>query len=512
MKLDLKEKIGQLIIAHLDGNIPLTSDAFHSAVQLIENHVLGGFIVFGGDHFHTPCLIHELQKRSQLPLFFASDMENGVGQQLKGATEFPSNMALGATRSEELAFEEGKSIAREAKALGFNLIFAPVMDVNTNPKNPIINTRSYGDQPDLVSRLGTSFIQGVQEENIIATAKHFPGHGHTELDSHLTLPVVKLSKELLYKTALPPFISAIKHGVQAIMVAHLYSPALDKQTMIPTSLSYEVVNNLLGRKLSFKGLIITDSLRMRGLTDYLPEEKAAVFALKAGVNILLHPADPEGLIYYVYQEAIKDNLLAERVDHAASKINEAKNRLHQSYQIPIPDPVPSLVLAQKIARSSITLIKDDENMIPLNAHFPPELLIIQNNPAAARGEILDNEFKKRIPGIKAFFFPPEWKGVFPELNTETPTICAIFSHIRAYQNALLPSSMIKKQLYKLLEERKSICMIYFGNPYLISEFSQAPCSLCTFSDSAVSQKAVVEALFGEISMNGTLPISLQKRR
>jgi beta-N-acetylhexosaminidase len=415
-------------------------------------------------------------------------------------------MSLGATHSPELAFEEGKAIAREAKSLGFNIIFAPVMDVNTHPGNPIINTRSYGDQPDLVSVLGSNFIKGVQEENVIATAKHFPGHGHTELDSHLTLPVLNVSKEYLYRIALPPFISAINQGVQAMMIAHLYSPALDGQTMIPASLSREVTSNLLKKKLSFKGIILTDSLRMKGLTDYLPEEKAAIEALKAGVDILLHPADPERLIHSLCQEAMKNTFLIRRIDQAEAKIRKVKKKLIPSHQISFPQS--SLELSLRIARNSITLIKDAEQVIPLHAHSLPELLIIQNNPSAAKGEVFFEEFRNRIGGTQAFFFPPDWEGLFPHLKEEEPVICAIFSKIRAYQKCLFPSLAVKNYLHKLLDTNKSIIMIYLGNPYLIFEFPEASCSLCTFSDSVVSQKAAVEAIFGEIPLKGKLPISI----
>ena len=508
MDVTLKKKIGQLIIAHLDGNTPLESEDFQSAVRLIENYRISGFLVFGGDCFHTPRLIDALQKHSDIPLFFASDMENGVGQQLKGGTEFPSCMALGATHSPELAFEEGKAIAHEARSYGMNTLFAPVLDVNTNPANPIINTRSYGDQPDLVSLLGSSFIRGVQGEQVIATAKHFPGHGHTEMDSHLTLPVLNVDKDYLYRTALPPFIAAIEHGVEAIMIAHLYAPALDGQTMIPASLSHQVINNLLKKELSFQGLIITDSLRMKGLTDYLPEEKASVSALNAGVDILLHPADPEKLIQSTYVEALKDNQLTGRIEEAETKIREVKKRLLKPQQISPCNPQRLRELSLKIARDSITLVNDAQRILPLPAGSSPALLIIQNNPSAARGEVFVEEFEKRIAGTQSFFFPPDWDDLFPDLAGKSPVICAVFSKIRAYQKALFPSPAIKMHLHKLLKGNKSIILIYFGNPYLVSEFQAAPCALCTFSDSAVSQKAAVEAIFGEIPMIGKPPISL----
>jgi beta-N-acetylhexosaminidase len=506
---NLKEKIGQLIIAHLDGSTPFGSEEFQSALRLVENYSIGGFIVFGGDCSHTPRLIDELQTCSKLPLFFASDMENGVGQQLKGGVEFPSNMALGATYSPELAFEEGKAIAREAKSFGINILFAPVLDVNTHPANPIINTRSYGDKPELVSLLGSSFIKGIQAENVIATAKHFPGHGHTELDSHLTLPVLNVDKEHLYRIALPPFISAINQGVQAVMIAHLYAPALDGQTMIPASLSYQVINNLLKKELSFKGLIITDSLRMKGLTDYLPEERASFSALNTGVDILLHPADPEKLIQSIYVEALKDNQLTGRIEEAETKIREVKKRLLQPQKISSFDPQRSRELSLKIARGSITLVKDDQHLIPLNVHSSPELLIIQNNPSAAKGEVFIEEIKKRIPIHHAYLFPPDWKGTFPDLRAGAPVICAIFSRIRAYQKALSPAQAVKNYIHNLLKDNRAIILIYLGNPYLVSGFPEAPCSLCTYSDSGVSQKAAVEAIFGEIPLRGRLPISLK---
>lgn len=507
-RLKLKEKIGQLIIAHLDGDIRFESKEYYQALKLIEDYSIGGFIIFGGDCSHTPHLIETFKKYSPYPLLFASDMENGVGQQLKGGIEFPSCMALGATQSEKLAFETGKAIALEAKTYGINMLLAPVLDVNTQPRNPIINTRSYSDRVELVSLLGTSFIKGVQEAGIIATAKHFPGHGHTITDSHLMLPVLNLDKDLLYQTALPPFISAIKQGVKAIMIAHLYVPAFEGNNKIPASISSTIINNLLMNELGFKGIIVTDSLRMKGLIDFLCEEEASLFALKAGVDILLHPADPAKLINFLSSQSEKDTHLAKRIENSFEKICELKKNLNKSTTSFNFLSTESLKLSHLIARLSVTLLKEKKKLIPLPPDSSPALLLIQNNTSAAIGEVFSKEFQKRYKNAKIFFFPAKWNGKIDDISSYSHIICAIFSRVRASQNIFSISPSLTKYLHHLIENGRDLIMIYLGNPYIYHNFSEASLSLSTFSDSEVSQKAAVEIIAGEIPLCGKLPIKL----
>ncbi|HOP61686.1 MAG TPA: glycoside hydrolase family 3 N-terminal domain-containing protein, partial [Candidatus Saccharicenans sp.] len=332
-KMSLEEKIGQLIIVRYHGEFYNRQDEdFKQLERLVHDYHLGGLILFGGEPLETAYFNNHFQRLAKIPLLIASDLERGTGNQVTGATLFPPLMALGAAGSEELAYEMGRITALEGRALGIHMTYAPVVDVNINPDNPIINTRSVGEDPELVARLTGAFIRGCQSNGMIATAKHFPGHGDTDQDSHSLLPVIKADLDRLQKVELYPFQKAIEQGVEAIMTAHLYVPALEPEPGLPATLSPRILTDLLRNKMGFKGLVVTDALEMAGIARYYSQEEAALRALKAGVDLLLLPLDPVKVINYLKEAVEQGELPVERVDESVRRLLAVKARLGLSHQ------------------------------------------------------------------------------------------------------------------------------------------------------------------------------------
>lgn len=336
--MDLKAKIGQMIVVRASGYLldrqrryPQWEADNHTLQQWLQSLNLGGVILLGGSAVEVKERSQQLQSWAQTPLLIAADIEEGVGQRFSGLTWFPPPMALGAiakknlTLARQYAREMGAITAQEALSIGINWLLAPVVDVNNNPDNPVINIRAFSDRPELVTALTTAFIEGAQPYPILTTAKHFPGHGDTATDSHLDLPVIEHDASRLQAIELPPFKNAIAHGVDSVMTAHLTIPAWDKEH--PATLSSKILTNKLRQELGFKGLIVTDALIMGGITKYASAETVAVMAVEAGVDVLLMPDDPQVTIESIYQAVVSGKITEARIDRSLARIRQAKKRV-----------------------------------------------------------------------------------------------------------------------------------------------------------------------------------------
>jgi beta-glucosidase len=337
-KLSLREQIGQMVVVRASGYLfdhQIRYPAWEATTQQLDRWFeelnLGGVILLGGSAAELAYRTQQLQQRSKIPLLIAADIEEGVGQRFAGATWFPPPMALGKIATSHLeqatnyAWAMGQITAQEALAIGINWILAPIVDVNNNPRNPVINVRSFGDRPAIVSQLATAFIQGAHSYPILTTAKHFPGHGNTATDSHLDLPVIPHPEARLQEIELPPFQAAIQAGVDAVMTAHLLIPAWDGQ--YPATLSHPILTGQLRDKLGFEGLIVTDALIMDGIAKYAPPGEIAVKAIAAGADILLMPSEPELAIKAVEQAVNSGELSPQRIAASVKRIWQAKQKL-----------------------------------------------------------------------------------------------------------------------------------------------------------------------------------------
>ena len=548
-RMSLEEKIGQLIAIGLNATfLNQDSEAFKDLRhQVLENHV-GGIVLFRGPVYESVVIVNRMQQLAKYPLLISSDLEAGAGMRFDDTVNFPWNMAVGATGNPEYARRQGELTAREARALGIQQIYAPVADVNNNAANPVINVRSYGEDPAEVAKMVAAFVEGAQRGGVIATAKHFPGHGDTATDSHRGLPEIDVTRERLNSVELVPFRAAVNAGVGAVMDGHIGLPLIDptaitplprevklgpietdeevvveKGTM-PTTLS-PVMNKILRNELSFDGLIVTDAMSMSGLTLYFTQEEASVRALEAGADLLLKPADTDAAIRGV-RNAVKSGRLTEkRIEQSARKVLAAKYDLGLVEQRLTPvDEIDRIVsskdsvkLAEEIADRAITLVRNDAKLLPLN--LPPKATVF--NLAITNG---DDRLFITQPFVSAFARPghkivtivlddrsseAEVKKALDLAGKADLVIASLYGRVRTGQarSVALPEPGAKA-LEALLDRKTPLIGISFGNPYLLTSFPRLQTYVVAYGDMPSLQEATAEALLGQIDVTGRLPISL----
>src|SRR5215203_5274181 len=398
-KMSLEEKIGQLISVGLNATfLNQDSDSYRTLKHHIEDNKVGGLILFRGPVYESVILSNRMQQLARYPLLVSADLEAGAGMRFDDTVNFPWNMAVAATGNPEYAKRQGEITAREARALGVHQIFAPVVDVNNNAANPVINVRSYGEDPADVARFAAAFTEGVQDAGAIATAKHFPGHGDTAVDSHRGLPEINVSRERLNTVEFVPFEASVKAGVGSVMVGHIALPQIDasavkplprnvkskptdtdedgeiveEKATMPATMS-PVMGNILRNDLKFSGLIVTDALSMSGLTIYFTQDEAAVRALEAGADMLLKPTDADASFRGVHDAVKSGRITEQRIEESARRILAAKYDLGLvKDRITLIDSIDRIVgtndvmaLATEIAEHAITLVRDEDKLVPL---------------------------------------------------------------------------------------------------------------------------------------------------
>ncbi len=394
-KMTLREKLGQMLMPYYFGVFtPADSAEYKELIHEVEVNHVGGFIL-GTDRgplgiersqvYPTAELTNELQRRAKIPLVIGADFESGTGMRLDEGTLLSSAMAIGATGDPKLAYTVGKTIAIEARAAGIHWIFAPDADVNNNPDNPIINVRSYGEDPASVASFVTEFVRGVEENGALATAKHFPGHGNVSVDSHLALAVVSGDREELDSTELVPFRAAIGAGVSSIMPGHLSVPALEADPNVPATLSSpKILTGLLREQMKFNGLIVTDAMDMGGVTSLYPPGEAAVRAVEAGADVLLMAPVPDAAMAGLEQAVASGRLSEKRIDVSVRKLLAAKahlgldrNRFVDIARISSTFALPAYeARAQAIADRGVTLLRDKPGLVPLDATKRLRVLLV----------------------------------------------------------------------------------------------------------------------------------------
>jgi len=524
-KMALEEKIGQMIAVRFTGAFRnADSEYLKNLESLIVKTKIGGLILFGGEVYETAELTNAFQKVARIPLLFASDLERGAGNQLTNATLFPPLMSLGASGSEEQAYEMGRITALEGRAMGIHMTYAPVVDVNINPENPIINTRSVGEDPALVSRIARAFIRGCQENGMIATAKHFPGHGDTAQDSHLLLPTITADLDRLERVELAPFKDVVNAGVRAVMTSHLFVPALDPTPNLPATLSPAILTDLLRTKLGFRGLIVTDAMEMAGITSSFSPEEAALRAVLAGVDIILLPPEPARVAEYLVTAAREGKIPARRIDDSVRRILEAKAGLglDRNRLIRIEDirrkvaPRPFLDQAYQTFESAVTLVKNEGDLLPL-AGADPKIAVFslssdQGDYFAGRAFVA--EMKKRNPEILGFFADADTgqeeldADVARSAGVDT-VVFALFSRLTSSKGSVDLEPKHAALVQKLAAAgRPAVVAVSFGSPYFLRHFPGIAAYVCVYRNTPETQQIAARALFGEMDINGKLPVSL----
>jgi len=522
-KLTLEEKVAQMIMPDARG-VFLARDnkEFKRLVRYVKDKKVGGLIFFRGDVYETAEMINYFQKIAEIPLLISADFEWGTAMRLDNTTHFPPAMGIAATGKPEYAYEVGKITAIEGRAIGIHQNYAPTVDVNNNYKNPIINIRSFGETPEIVSKFAVEFIRGLQEGGMIATAKHFPGHGDTDVDSHLDLPVINYSKSRLDSIELPPFKESIKAGVKSIMVAHIFYPQIDTGKGLPSTLSYNIVTGILKKELGFKGLIVTDAMTMRGVTKLYSNALASVLAVKAGNDIILIPPDVEEAIDAIVKAVKRGDIPEERINESVRKILEFKYDLglHRNRFVDL-SKIPELVAteehlrkAKDISRASITVVKND-NVLPLMQFDSKKILLItlvdSNDPNS--GSSFVSEIAKRYDNISFERVDlrstiDELNAILSKLNNFDLVIVSAYVRVRAYQASLSLPEKQAKFLKQVVDSGKPVILISFGNPYIVIDYPSVKAYICSYSDAQPVVEATAEVLFGEISPQGKLPISI----
>ncbi|HXR99749.1 MAG TPA: glycoside hydrolase family 3 N-terminal domain-containing protein [Pyrinomonadaceae bacterium] len=551
-KMSLEEKIGQLISVGVNATfLNQDSDAYRALKHQIEDNKVGGVILFRGPVYESVILVNRMQELAKYPLLISADLEAGAGMRFDDTVNFPWNMAVGATGNPEYARRQGEITAREARALGVQQIFAPVVDVNNNAANPVINVRSYGEDPAEVARFAVAFTEGAQAAGAIATAKHFPGHGDTAVDSHRGLPEINVGRDRLNNVEFVPFKATVDAGIGSVMVGHIAMPQIDatavkplpqnvkskpidtdeggeiieEKAAMPATMS-PVIGNILRKDLKFPGMIVTDALSMSGLTIYFTQEEAAVRALEAGADMLLKPADVDASFRGVHDAVKSGRITEQRVEESARKILAAKYDLGLVDQRITPvDTIDRIVgsrdvpaLATEIAEHAVTLVRDEDKLVPLK-NLKPEARVF--NLAVTNGDDrnwIASAFVSRLGrgGVKLETVVLDDRSTDREVQKAIEraksadlVIASLYGRVRSGQalSVGVPEAGARA-LSALIEAKSPIVGISFGNPYLLQGFPGLRTYVVAYGDMPSLQQAVARALLGEIDITGKLPISL----
>ena len=533
--LSLREKAAQMVWPTVLGDYASEdSPQWERVTRWIREDRVGGFTVSVGSPMEIATRLNAMQRMSGVPLLFGADMEFGAGYrarggwflpnaiELGGAVVFPPEMALGATRDTALAYEQGRITALESRALGIHIAYAPILDVNNNPANPVISTRSYGEDPRLAARMGASFVRGLQEHGMVATGKHFPGHGDTEVNSHLALPVVDVGRARLDSVELVPFRAAVAAGVGAIMSFHGAMPALDPSG-VPATLSAAILGGLLREEMGFDGLIISDAMDMRGVLDRYGAVEAAKRAVAAGADVLIQPLDVSQTIDAVVEGVGEGRYPEARLDAAVRRIVAMKQELGLHRQrLTTPEETRAIVgaaahraAAVMIAERSITLVRDGSGILPLGRPATARVLSVTlaRRTDLGAGTAFSAELRRRFPMLRAELVfsdhsSPDFARLLGAADSADVTIVSSYvAHGWDASTAAAPRAFAEFVRQLVARERRPI-VVAMGNPYLLQQIPEVPTYLIAWGGFTVSQQAAARALLGSIPIGGRLPISI----
>ncbi len=521
-QMTLREKIGQLFSIRALGTFKSEdSKAYRQLIRQIKKYDVGGVIFFDGTVYGQAVLTNKLQKAAEIPLWITQDTEFGVAMRVEGTTRLTPAMGIGATRNPHLAYLAGKVTAEEAKALGVNQIFAPVLDVNNNPRNPVINIRSFSGKPALVAEMGLAFIDGVASTGTIATGKHFPGHGDTDVDSHLALPVINKTYSELKQVELVPFKAAIDSGLRSIMSAHIAFPKISAHPDRPSTLSESVLERILRDSLSFNGLVVTDAMEMAGIAAHYSPGEAVLLSLQAGVDIMLLSPDALTAINFLVRAVKRGKISKERINKSVRKLLKLKKEAGL-----FADPFVNIQklsevissgkhqrVADKIARKSMTLLKNEDRIVPVRAAEYPRVLVLSIYPGinADGGEYLAEQISRYHPKVRFEVFDERTDGdEVDEIISDArwADLIVVGSFININSNSGRQFNYRQRKLLNRLPSGTPTALITFSNPYAVANRQNAEVQMIAWQGSKVQMEAGAAALFGASAVGGTLPITI----
>lgn len=530
--MTLREKAGQLIVATSYGEpLAAKSKDYAKFVHLVRDLRIGGLIVVNrvvrgtvqhAEPYAMAAFLNRMQRLSKIPLLVGADFERGASMRVTGTAKFPHLMAYGAAGDVALTRQLGAATAREARALGVHWVFAPDADVNNNPENPIINTRSFGEDPQLVAAHVRAFIAGarsVPDRRVLTTVKHFPGHGDTSVDSHVGLPVLGASAERLQALELVPFAAAVEESVDAVMTAHMSVPAIDPEG-VPATVSRSVLTGLLRDRLGFDGLVVTDAMDMHGLAKQFPPGEAAVRALEAGADVLLMPPDPDAAIAAVLSAVRSGRLTEARITASVRRILAAKARvgLHRDKLVPlesIPDTLGDTELsdaARTAAARAVTLIRNDRDAVPLNKSTGC-IWILPESRSSSLGRVAADEARQRLGEGRVY--TPDPQTTPAEIDAMAAGASGCSSHAIVMAAVSKPAASVEelrgsypRLVAALRSTQVPVSLTVLGSPYLLRICPGFDACLATFSSAPTAETAAVTALLGESPIGGRMPVSI----
>ena len=521
--LPLRAKVGQLVMPWIPGTYAAADDpGFLKARAWVDSLEVGGIIASIGSPLDIAAKLNVLQQHARIPLLVASDLEGGTVMRFNGGTAFPTNMGVAATGRELDAYEMGRITAIEGRAVGIHLVFAPVADVNNNAANPIINTRSFGGDPKAVAELVSAEVRGLQEHGMLATAKHFPGHGDTGTDTHIALPVIDAPWSRLDSVELVPFRAAIKSRVAAIMSAHIALPGIDSGQVRPATLTPALLTGVLRDSLGFEGLVVTDALDMGAIVKTYGPGESAVLALLAGADILLQPADPRAAIDAVVAAVEQGRVSQARLDQSVRRVLEMKRKLGLFRQRTVPlDGVMNAVgtaehqvIARDVTARSLVLVRDSGGVVTRvrGGAQPISLLIYADDPASALGTTLVNDLRAAGYTVTTFRLwpssgPASYDSARTALAAAPVAVVAASIRVSAWSGTISLPPLVAELVNGTALTQPTV-LVSFGSPYLLNQAPAVQGYLLAWAARPINEQAVAAALTGLADISGRLPIAL----
>ena len=523
-RLTLREKIAQMMVYRMNMHyLNYNSEEWEEIKELISTDGIGILHIWFGETGSSLTMLNEMQRQSKVPILVEADIESGLGRRYPGAVTLPPMMAIAATGNPKFAYEAGRISAEESRAVGIHFNLAPVVDVNNNPKNPIINTRSFGEDPDSVNRYSKEFIRGLHDHGMLTTAKHFPGHGDTETDSHSALAQIPSDSSRLWNIELPPFKNAIDSGVDAIMVAHVNAPDFQLNPDDPATLSKFWIQDILRSKMQFDGVIITDAMDMGGIVKKYSDSYALIETIKAGSDIVIQNNQMKKSIDVV-EGAVKDGILTEeRINESALKVLKMKERLglHKTNLITMDQTHNTIgsksnfSTADEIAKNSITLVKNENMLLPLQPDPSEEFYVVDLYDGPNNHNESNVTIKLREHGYKVNSFQIDKSDslvianhILEQIPRDALVLLNAYANPVEWKDNIFLPNVEANFIKRLVEKSNKVVITSFGSPYLIQDFPDAPVYICAYKGSDIMQKALLGALMGESDIKGILPVTI----
>jgi beta-glucosidase-like glycosyl hydrolase/CubicO group peptidase (beta-lactamase class C family) len=536
--MTLEQKVGQVIMVRVSGYYTASeNEDVARTLRLIRDNGVGGVVLFQGDVYEAAHLLNELQSLAAVPLLVGADLERGLAMRIRRGTPFPDAMALGASRNPDLAYRVARAIAHEGRALGIHQNYAPVADINTNPANPVINTRAFGDDVALVQKMVAAFVRGTNDGGMLSTTKHFPGHGDTGRDSHLELPIVTLTRPRLDSVELSPFRMAIQNGTKSVMIAHITVPALENGRARPASLSTDIISGVLRKELGFSGLVVSDAMEMQGVMRDYSVGESTVMALQAGTDIVLLPRDADVAVNAIVAAVKSGALPEESVNMSVRRILKTKQALGlNENRFADYGSISGVVgtprhwqLAREVSRNAITLLRDNGAALPLLRFEGRRVLSVtltdledsQNEidrQGAARvceptGSYFTNLLSRRLGRLESVRLTPtseqsDFDAALKKVKGADLVILSTYVKVRSSSGRIGLPDRLHDFLDSERRLKKSTVAVTFGSPYISAFFPEVDALVCAYGDEEPLIEATAEGLCGEVGFHGKLPVTI----